>query len=116
MYISETHEWVRIEGKKGIVGISSEAASHIGEIVYIELPAKGSHVKAKEIACVLESSKSASDVYSPVSGTVCAVNESVKKDPSLINSSPEKEGWLFQVELHNLSELEDLLPFNQRTI
>jgi len=114
MYVSNTHEWVDVSGKIATIGISSDAASHIGEIVYIELPKIGSKVHAGEITCVLESSKSASDLYTPVSGVILAVNEAVKEDPSLINKSPEQKGWLFQIEMNNLQELDLLLPSSKK--
>lgn len=113
MYVSKSHEWVSVNGKIATVGICAQAVSYLGEIVYIELPQIGHRVQAGQIACILESSKSASDLYSPVSGTVLQVNEMLQKDLSPINESPEQKGWLFQIELEDLKELDLLDPFSK---
>lgn len=109
MRYTETHEWIAIQGQDGVVGITPYAAKELGEIVYVELPKIGHFVKAKEEACVLESTKAAADVYSPVSGEVIEVNESLKEESQLVNSSPLEKGWLFKIRLHDLKEVEELM-------
>ncbi|MDP1608410.1 MAG: glycine cleavage system protein GcvH [Chlamydiales bacterium] len=94
-----SHEWIRVEENIGTVGISDHAQKELGEIVYIELPQIGQLVKEGEEVCVLESTKAAADVYSPASGKVIAVNESVRQTPSLINRAAESSGWLYKIEL-----------------
>ncbi|MCB1106857.1 MAG: glycine cleavage system protein GcvH [Chlamydiia bacterium] len=106
MRYTESHEWYA-EGK---VGISSHARKELGEIVYVELPEVGQKVKGGEEIAVLESTKAAADIYSPISGTVTAINENLKDDPSLLNKAPEGEGYLFEIAPSNPEELETLIP------
>ncbi len=106
---SKSHEWIEVVGKIGIVGITQYAQKELGEIVYVQLPNVESTVKAGQEICVLESTKAAADVYSPVSGKVVAVNEAVMKEPELINRFPETRSWLFKIEISHLEELESLL-------
>ena len=110
MKYAETHEWIDVKEEKGRVGISSRAQKELGEIVYVELPKVGQEVKAGEEIAVLESTKAAADIYSPVSGKVTHVNEKVKEDPSLMNTDPEGEGYLFELALTHPEELETLTP------
>lgn len=109
MKFTETHEWIRIENHQGIVGISSYAQKELGELVYVELPEVGKKVKAGEEIAVLESTKAAADVYSPVAGTIVEVNKKLKEDSSLLNASPEREGWLVKLEIDDLGELDNLM-------
>src|SRR5579872_5684495 len=109
MRFTESHEWIAVQGKQGTVGITNHAQGELREIVYVALPKIGQKVKSGEEVCVLESTKAAADVYSPVSGTVTAVNEKLRQNPSLLNSNAEQEGWLFQIELTNLRELDGLM-------
>lgn len=113
MKYTDTHEWIQIEENEGIVGISTHAQHELGEVVYVELPPIGTQLQAGEEAAVIESTKAASDIYCPVSGTVIAVNERVKENPALINSSSEEEGWLFKIFVGNRSELDSLLDHPQ---
>lgn len=106
---SETHEWIEIQGNAAVVGVSNFAQKELGEIVYVELPKKGKHVKKGEEAAVLESTKAAADVYAPVSGTINEVNTALMQHPELINSSAEKEGWLFKLALENPKEMDQLM-------
>jgi glycine cleavage system H protein len=92
-------QWVRVEGKIGTVGMTDYAQQELGEIVHIELPKIGSIVKEGEEVCVLESTKSATDIDSPVTGKIVAVNPALKASPGLINQSPEMDGWLYRIEL-----------------
>lgn len=105
---AETHEWVDVNKGKGRVGISTHAQKELGEIVYIELPSVGQEIKAGEEVVVLESTKAAADIYSPISGIVTAVNKAAKENPALVNQSPEGEGYLFEVTLTHPKECEML--------
>lgn len=109
MKYTESHEWIVLEGNVGVVGITDYAQKELGEIVYVELPKVGAKIKAGEEACVLESTKAAADIYSPVSGKVIAVNESLKSNVQKINQSAEKEGWLFKIELADKNEYTNLM-------
>ena len=104
MRYTDSHEWITVDGTIGTVGITEYAQKELGSIVYIELPKVGQKVKAGEEACVLESTKAAVDVYSPVSGKIIAVNEVLRSDPAGL-----KSGWLFRLELSNPVEMESLL-------
>ena len=95
---SETHEWVTVEGDVATVGITDYAQAQLGDVVFLELPRKGQHIKAGESFGVIESVKAASDLYSPVDGTVLEVNEKLAASPELVNSDPLGEGWLVKVE------------------
>lgn len=109
MKFSETHEWIHIDNDVGTVGISNHAQKELGDIVFVELPKIGKNVKAGEEVAVLESTKAAADVYSPVSGTILEVNANLSNASELVNQSPEKEGWLFKIKLSNLEELKELM-------
>lgn len=108
MKYADSHEWIRVEGEQGVVGISSHAQKELGEIVYVQLPEVGQEVKAGEEIAVLESTKAAADIYSPVSGKVVSVNKSLNENVTLINQSPEEEGYLFDIALSHPEELEKL--------
>ncbi len=106
----KSHEWARAEGNGRVtVGISDHAQGLLGDLVYVELPAVGDTVQAGNGAAVVESVKAASDVYSPVSGTVVEVNEAVTDKPETINEDAYGDGWLFVVELSEPAQLNDLL-------
>lgn len=113
MRFTESHEWIRINQNVGTVGITLYAQKELGEVVYIELPHLNQQVKAGEELCVLESTKAAADIYSPVSGTIIAVNERLRQNSTLINQLPESDGWLFQIELSHPKELDRLLTTDQ---
>lgn len=104
-----SHEWIQIQDNIAIVGISDFVRKEFGEIVYVELPSVGKIIDAGEEVVVLESTKSAVDIYSPVSGIITAVNLDLQKDLSLINFFAETSGWLFQIKLRDLSEYENFL-------
>ncbi len=106
---SREHEWVRLDGDAGVIGISDFAQDQLGDIVYVALPAVGSEVKFMEKCGEIESVKAVSDLYSPVSGEVLARNDSLIEQPELVNSAPYGDGWLLQVRLIDPSELERLL-------
>ena len=106
----KSHEWARVEGNGRVtVGISDHAQGLLGDLVYVELPAVGDSVQAGVGAAVVESVKAASDVYSPVSGTVVEVNEAVTDKPETINEDAYGDGWLYVVELSDPEQLNDLL-------
>ncbi len=106
---TDSHEWIQVDGDIGIVGITTHAQQELGEIVYLELPTVGKHVAMGEEACVLESTKAAADIYSPVSGEVVAINAQLKETTEKINQEPQKSGWLFKVKLSHPHELHELL-------
>lgn len=106
---SESHEWVEVEGDVATIGVTDHAQDQLGDIVYVELPEVGSDLVAASEAAVLESTKAAADVYSPVSGTVTAVNEALSESPDKVNASAESEGWLFKLRLSKTEELTALL-------
>ncbi|MBA3721845.1 MAG: glycine cleavage system protein GcvH [Parachlamydiaceae bacterium] len=110
MKFTDSHEWIEIESNQtGIVGVSIFAQKELGDVVYVELPTIGKQVNEGQEVAVLESTKAAADVYSPVSGTIIAVNEMLNKAPELINQSPEKDGWIFKIGLSNPAELDLLM-------
>lgn len=105
----KSHEWARMDGGLVAVGISDYAQDSLGDVVFVELPAVGKSLKKEETFGVVESVKAASDVYSPVSGTVEAVNDALKDEPALINSDPFGAGWLIKIRPSNAKELDELL-------
>ena len=106
----KTHEWARVEGDgKVTVGISDHAQGLLGDLVYVELPNVGDRVEAGNACAVVESVKAASDVYTPVTGTVTAVNTALSDKPETINEDAYGEGWLFQLEIEDAEQLNDLL-------
>ena len=96
---AESHEWLRVSGDEGTVGITDHAQQELTDVVYVELPKVGAAVEAQTQVCVVESVKAASDIFSPVSGTVTAVNEALSANPALINTDPHGEGWIFKLKL-----------------
>ncbi len=104
-----THEWVRLDGAKAVVGITDHAQKEISDVVFVELPKENRIVKQKESATVIESVKAAFDIYSPLSGKIIRVNDALKDRPELVNQSPYDEGWLFELECGNPKECETLL-------
>ena len=106
---AKTHEWVRVKGDKAIVGITDFAQHELSDVVYVELPGIGEDVKAGGQCAVVESVKSASDIYSPVSGRITRINESVNDEPDIVNKDPYGSGWLFEVEMSDTDELKSLI-------
>lgn len=105
------HEWIREEEDGSLtVGITDHAQAALGDLVFVELPEMEAEFTQGEACAVVESVKAASDVYSPVGGTVTAVNEALAEKPELINSDPYADGWLFKLSPNNLSELDELMP------
>ncbi|RMH91060.1 glycine cleavage system protein GcvH [Lysobacter pythonis] len=108
----KSHEWVRIEGDRAVVGISDHAQGLLGDLVYVELPAVGDEVEAGNAVAVVESVKAASDVYAPVGGKVVEINEALADKPETINQDAFGEGWLFAVEMSDPAEADALLSAN----
>lgn len=111
-----THEWVRIENDLAVIGITDHAQSLLGDLVYIELPDEGKEVHAGDEIGVVESVKAASDYYSPLSGTVMAVNSQVNQAPDQLNHSPYDNGWLVKIKMNNADELNQLLNADEYKI
>ncbi|KIC73757.1 glycine cleavage system protein GcvH [Candidatus Protochlamydia amoebophila] len=110
MKYTDSHEWVVLESPDvARIGVTQFAQKELGDIVYVELPTLHKKVTAGQEVVVLESTKAAADVYSPVSGEIIEVNQSLSTQPELINQSSEKEGWLFKLRLSNSSELDLLM-------
>ncbi|KQT49602.1 glycine cleavage system protein H [Devosia sp. Leaf420] len=103
------HEYIRVEGSTGIVGITPYAQEQLGDIVFVELPAVGKVLKKGEEAAVVESVKAASEIYAPVTGTVIEVNGMLTNEPGLVNTDPENAGWMFKIEIADASEIDTLL-------
>jgi glycine cleavage system H protein len=110
---SKEHEWIKLEGEVATIGITKHASEMLGDIVFTELPEKGSNVEKDGTAGVIESTKAASDIYTPVSGEVADINQSVVDDPSKINSDPEGEAWLFKLKIKDRSEMDSLMNREQ---
>jgi glycine cleavage system H protein len=110
MKFTDSHEWIELEGKEmARVGITTYAQKELGDIVYVELPIVGKQVNAKQEVAVLESTKAAADIYSPVSGTISEINVKLNTNPELINQSPEQEGWIYKIRLSNPAEIDLLM-------
>ena len=108
-YYTEDHEWVEVDGDIGTVGISEYAQGQLGDIVFVETPDEGKTVTKGDDIAVVESVKAASDVYSPVSGTVIEGNAALADTPELVNEDPEGEGWFFKLTLSDAGELDKLM-------
>lgn len=106
---TEDHEWVLVEGDTATVGITDYAQNALGDIVFVETPEEGRDVEKGEECAVVESVKTASDVYAPISGTISEGNEALADEPELVNTSPEGDGWFFKMSVGDAAELEDLL-------
>lgn len=108
---AKSHEWVHVDGEIATVGISDHAQKEISDIVFVELPEIGKQVEAGKQAAVVESVKSASDFYAPVSGEVVEINGDLKNDPSLANQEAHGKGWFFKIKVSNIDELDNLMSF-----
>ena len=106
---SKEHEWIKLEGDTATIGITKHATEMLGDIVFTELPEKGSNVKKDGTAGVVESTKAASDVYTPVSGEVVETNQAIVDDPSKINQDPENTAWFFKLKIKDKSEMDSLM-------
>jgi glycine cleavage system H protein len=106
---AKSHEWIRVSGEAGTIGITDHAQHELTDVVFVELPAVGRKVKAGEACAVVESVKTASDIYAPVSGEVVEVNAAVVNNPSLVNTDPYAGGWFFKLKLGSPAEVNGLL-------
>ena len=106
---TKTHEWVKLAGAKAKIGITDHAQHELTDIVFVELPTVGKQIKKGEELCVVESVKSVSEVYAPVSGKIVAVNTKLDDSPETINSSPYDDGWLVEIEIQDKAEANTLL-------
>lgn len=110
---ARSHEWVRVAGDTASVGITDHAQHELTDVVFVELPAMGRKVKAGEACAVVESVKTASDIYAPVSGEITEVNQAIVNDPAKVNSDPYGTGWFYKIKLSNPAELGSLLDAAQ---
>ena len=106
---SKEHEWIKLEGEIATIGITKHATEMLGDIVFAELPEKGSDVEKDGTAGVVESTKAASDVYTPVSGEVVDINQMIVDDPAKINEDPEDTAWFFKLKMKDMSEMDSLM-------
>ncbi len=106
---AKTHEWIRVEGKMGTVGITDYAQEQLTDVVFVELPPIGRVVSRGEAVAVVESVKSVSDIYAPVSGEVTEINKELENKPELINKEPYGKGWIFKLKIENPKEIDSLL-------
>ena len=106
---SKEHEWITLDGDVGTIGITKHATEMLGDIVFAELPEKGSNVEKDGTAGVVESTKAASDVYTPVSGEIVDTNQAIVDDPSKINQDPENSAWFFKLKIKDQSEMDTLM-------
>ena len=106
---TKSHEWVRISEDTATVGVTDHAQAELTDVVFVELPESGRQVRAGEAVAVVESVKTASDIYSPISGEIVAVNQSVVENPALVNSDPYGNGWFYKLKLSDANETKALL-------
>ena len=106
---SKEHEWIKLDGDTAVVGITQHATEMLGDIVFVELPEIGSSVVKDGNAGVVESTKAASDIYTPVSGEIIENNQSIVDDPAKVNNDPENEAWFFKLKIKDTSELDSLM-------
>ena len=108
-YFTEDHEWIKVDGDKGTVGISAYAAKALGDVVFVELPDVGAEFDKGDEAAVVESVKAASEVYAPIGGEVTAVNEALEDAPETVNASPDGDGWFLKIKIADADELSALM-------
>ncbi|MDI6697882.1 MAG: glycine cleavage system protein GcvH [Candidatus Saccharicenans sp.] len=109
LYYSKDHEWLRLEGEEAVVGITDFAQKQLGDIIYVDLPQPGKVLEAHQTVGSVESVKSVSDVYSPVSGEVVAVNSELSQSPDLINKDPHGQGWIVRLKIKDKAEVNNLM-------
>jgi glycine cleavage system H protein len=113
VYFTKEHEWIKVEGASGKVGISDHAAHELGDITFVELPQIGKSVKQFDVLAAIESVKAASDIYSPLSGRVTSVNSALDATPELVNESAEEQAWMAEIEIADPAELANLMTKEQ---
>lgn len=109
LYYTQDHIWVRLVGDRGIIGITDYAQQEMGEILYVDLPEKGAVIEPEEIFGTLESAKTVAELFSPVGGEINRINEDLEDEPSLINDDPYGKGWLINLVIGDMKELDNLL-------
>jgi glycine cleavage system H protein len=115
IYFTKEHEWVRVAGAVGTVGISEHAAHELGDITFVELPKIGASVKQFGVLGSIESVKAASDIFAPLSGKVIKVNDALEAAPEVVNESAEEAGWMAEIEIADTAELKNLMTLEQYT-
>ena len=113
IYYTKDHEWIKVEGNIGIVGITSYTSEQLGDIVFVELPENGKVAEIGKDIAVVESVKAASEVYSPVSGRIIESNSDLNSTPEIVNEDPIGKGWFYKIEILNNEELSDLMSEDQ---
>tara|TARA_B100000614_G_scaffold76334_1_gene68191 strand:- start:5003 stop:5386 length:384 start_codon:yes stop_codon:yes gene_type:complete len=106
---ASSHEWVRVEGDTAVIGISDHAQQELTDLAFIELPEVGTALSSGDACGVVESVKTASDIYAPVSGEVTEINDALESEPGIVNEDPYGDGWFYRIRLSNADEVEDLL-------
>lgn len=109
LFYTKDHEWLRVEGEEAVMGITDFAQKQLGDIIYVDLPQPGKMLEAHQVVGSVESVKSVSDVYSPVSGEVVAVNSELAQTPDLINKDPHGQGWIVRLKIKDKSEIDNLM-------
>jgi glycine cleavage system H protein len=110
---TKEHEWVKVEGDIGIIGVSDFAQKEFGDIVYVELPSVGEKIKKGDACANIESVKAVDDIYTPISGEIIEVNEELENNPENINKDPKGKGWIIKIKIEDKKEIEDLMNNNQ---
>ena len=113
MKYTKEHEWIRLEGKVAVVGITEHAAEHLGDLVFVELPEVGTEVSKDDEIVVIESVKAASDILAPLNGKIVEINDAIVEDPSLVNSDPMGNGWFFKLESISEGDLDSMMTKEQ---
>jgi glycine cleavage system H protein len=113
MYFTKEHEWIKVAGATGTIGISEHAAHELGDITFVELPKIGKSVKQFEVLAAIESVKAASDIFAPLSGKVIAVNDELDATPEIVNESAEEKAWMAEIEIADAAELKNLMTQDQ---
>lgn len=109
LYYTKEHIWVKIENDVATIGITDYAQSQLGDVVFIELPEVGREVESGEVIATVESIKAVSEIYSPLTGKIISINEDLANEPSIINSDPYGDGWICDIQMKDLTEIEDLM-------
>ena len=109
IFYTKDHEWIKVNGNEGIVGITAYASDQLGDIVFVELPQEGTIFDQGKDVAVIESVKAASEIYNPTSGEIIEINSSLEENPEIINDDPLLAGWLYKIKISNSEELKNLM-------
>ena len=109
IFYTKDHEWIKVNGNEGIVGITAYASEQLGDIVFVELPQEGMIFDQGKDVAVIESVKAASEIYNPTSGEIIEINSSLEENPEIINDDPLLAGWLYKIKISNSEELKNLM-------